>query len=138
MANVQFLENRYHMSNLQLRDVQSNILRPHYRKFSRFMFIRFESKVSPNAIKDWIGIVMKEFQITSGATGLKNYKKFKKGKSNQERIFNLFFSAKGFQKMGFKKTDDGLPKDTAFWDGMEKRGSLLNDPDKKRELMRCF
>lgn len=119
------------MPNLLVRNVQSNILRYHNRKFSRFIFIRFETKAKAKSVKDWVSSFVNDFKVTSEATGLKDYKNYKKGKPNNGRIISLHFSASGFQKMGFKKTDDGLPKDPAFWQGMKARGPLLNDPDKK-------
>ncbi len=119
------------MSILLVRNVQSNILRYHNRKYARFVFISFDKIAKATAVKDWVGTILKDFQITSEATGLKDYKNFKKKKPNNGRILSLHFSAKGFRKMGFKKTDDGLPKDSAFWEGMEARGPSLNDPDKK-------
>jgi len=117
------------MSNLPLVNVQSNILKYHNRKYSRFIFICFDGNA--NAIKDWVSTFYENFKMTSAATDLIDYKRFIKKKPNSGRLISLLFSSKGFHKMGFKKTDDGLPKDTAFWKGMQSRKTLLNDPDKK-------
>ena len=114
-----------------LTDVQSNILKYHYRDYVRMLFVRFSGQ--SNSLKSWVSLFPDKFGISTAHTDLENYLKYKSGKRKTKNSTHctLLFTQSGYVKMGFKKGQLGLPKDPAFWDGMAKRGTQLNDPDKR-------
>ncbi len=114
------------MSVISLKNIQSNILRYHFRKQVCFVFIRFNKK--PNAIKDWVSDFPRKLKLSNAQNDLDDYRSYKNGKPKNSMVCSLLFSKTAFEKMGFKNGDAGLPKDPVFWKGMKERGAALNDP----------
>ena len=110
-----------------LADLQGNILKGHGRDHTVHMFLQF--KKNPDATKAWIAEFSRK--ITSATQQRKEASRRKKTKKpwKETTFISLFFSASGYQHLGFAKNQ--IPLDRQFRKGMKPSGHSLNDPTPK-------
>jgi len=104
-----------------LDDLQGNILKSHGRDHAVHMFLRFGDSASGRAfvrtIAGW---------VKSARQQLVDIDMFKRTRVSKGEFVAFFLSAAGYQAL--EVSEENIPPERAFRDGMQRRGALLADP----------
>jgi Dyp-type peroxidase family len=104
-----------------LNELQGNILKSHGRGHAAHLFLHFDDQRKARAYLSQLADVVK-----SSAAQLNEAKAFRETGRSAGRFVSLLLSAAGYEALGVPERL--VPDDPAFRDGMQRRGSALNDP----------
>ena len=108
---------------LDLKNIQGNILKPHGRNNVLLVFLQFSD--GAEGVKDWLHYLLKKVGITTAQDQVIESKKRRKYQGyDGGTVMCLYLTKSGVVKLG----GNPVPYAEAFKDGMKARHDKLNDP----------